>query len=160
MSATSKRNTTYIAAAVLIIIILAGVGYYFYSSTTAPMMTSSTQSMPAYKDTIVIGTTDSVETTLDPADAYDYFAQDVTMVNIASGLVAYQPGTTNVVPALATDWSISPDGLTWTFNLRQGVKFADGTAFNATVVKYSIDREFAIDENSGPFAGVGIDTMI
>jgi peptide/nickel transport system substrate-binding protein len=160
MSATSKRNKTYVAAAVLIIIILAGVGYYFYSSTTAPMMTSSTQSMPSYKDTIVIGTTDSVQTTLDPADAYDYFAQDVIMVNIASGLVAYQPGTTNVIPALATDWSTSPDGLTWTFNLRQGVKFADGTAFNATVVKYSIDREFAIDENSGPFAGVGLDTII
>jgi len=157
MSATSKRNTTYIAAAVLIVIILAGVGYYFYSSTSAPTMT--TQSMPAYKDTIVIGTTDSVQTTLDPADAYDYFAQDVIMVNIASGLVAYAPGTTNVVPALATDWTVSSDGLTWTFNLRQGVKFADGTAFNATVVKYSIDREFAIDENSGPFAGVGLDTI-
>jgi len=165
MSATSKRNTTYIAAAVLIVIILAGVGYYFYSSTTAPTMSTTSTMMPtttapAYKDTIVIGTTDSVETTLDPADAYDYFAQDVIMVNIASGLVGYAPGTTNVVPALATDWSISPDGLTWTFNLRQGVKFADGTAFNATVVKYSIDREFAIDENSGPFAGVGLDTII
>lgn len=163
MSATSKRNTTYIAAAVLIVIILAGVGYYFYSSTSAPTMTTTampTTTMPAFKDTIVIGTTDTVQTTLDPADAYDYFAQSVIMTNIASGLVEYRPGTTEIVPALATDWTVSPDGLTWTFNLRQGVKFADGTPFNATVVKYSIDREFAIDESSGPFAGVGIDTMI
>lgn len=163
MSATSKRNTTYIAAAVLIVIILAGAGYYFYSSTRAPTMTTTampTTTMPTYKDTIVIGTTDTVQTTLDPADAYDYFAQSVIMTNIDSGLVGYTPGTTNIVPALATDWTVSPDGLTWTFNLRQGVKFADGTAFNATVVKYSIDREFAIDESSGPFAGVGIDTMI
>ena len=150
MSATSKRNTTYIAAAVLIVIILAGVGYYYYSLP----------SVPTTKDTIVIGTTDTVQTTLDPADAYDYFAQSVIMTNIASGLVEYRPGTTDYVPALATDWTVSPDGLTWTFNLRQGVKFADGTPFDANVVKYSIDREFAIDESSGPFAGVGIDTMI
>ncbi len=163
MSATSKRNTTYIAAAVLIIIILAGVGYYFYSSTSVPSMTTTgmpTTTMPTYKDTIVIGTTDTVQTTLDPADAYDYFAQSVIMTNIANGLVEYRPGTTEFVPALATDWTVSPDGLTWTFNLRQGVKFADGTPFDASVVKYSIDREFAIDESSGPFAGVGIDTMI
>jgi len=159
MSATSKRNTTYIAAAVLIVIILAGVGYYFFSSST-PGMTTTSMPAPTYKDTIVIGTTDTVQTTLDPADAYDYFAQDVIMVNIADGLVDYVPGTTNFAPALATSWTVSPDGLTWTFNLRQGVKFADGTAFDANVVKYSIDREFAIDESSGPFAGVGIDTMI
>lgn len=158
MSATSKRNTTYIAAAVLIVIILAGVGYYFYSSPSAPTMT--TQSMPTYKDTIVIGTTDTVQTTLDPADAYDYFAQSVIMTNIANGLVEYRPGTTEFVPALATDWSVSPDGLTWTFNLRQGVKFADGTPFDANVMKYTMDREFAIDEPSGPFAGVGLDTLI
>ncbi len=158
MSTTSKRNTRYIAAAVLIVIILAGVGYYFYTSTTGPTMT--TQTMPTYKDTIVIGTTDTVQTTLDPADAYDYFAQSVIMTNIADGLVAYRPGTTEIVPALATDWTVSPDALTWTFNLRQGVKFADGTPFNANVVKYTMDREFAIDEPSGPFAGVGIDTMI
>src|SRR5208282_526057 len=108
MSATSKRNTTYIAAAVLIVIILAGVGYYFYSSTSAPTMTTTampttamTTTMPAYKDTIVIGTTDTVQTTLDPADAYDYFAQDVIMANIAEGLVGYTPGTTQIIPALA-----------------------------------------------------------
>jgi len=119
-----------------------------------------TTTMPTYKDTIVIGTTDTVQSTLDPADAYDLFAQDNIMINVASGLVGYAPGTTNVVPALATSWSVSPDGLTWTFNLRQGVTFSDGTPFNATVMKYSIDREFAIDESAGPFAGVGIDTMI
>ena len=126
---------------------------------SAKRPTMTTQPMPTYKDTIVIGTTDTVQTTLDPADAYDYFAQSVIMTNMAGGLVEYRPGTT-IVPALATDWTVSSDGLTWTFNLRQGVKFADGTPFNANVVKYSMDREYAIDEPSGPFAGVGLDTMI
>jgi len=44
------------------------------------------------------------------------------------------------VPRLATDYSISADGKTITFNLRQGVKFHDGTDFNADAVKYNIDK--------------------
>jgi peptide/nickel transport system substrate-binding protein len=43
-------------------------------------------------------------------------------------------------PLLATSWTTSSDGLTWTFTLRQGVKFADGTPFNAQAVKFSVDR--------------------
>jgi len=129
-------------------------------TTTTAAMTEATSAAPVYKDTIVIGTTDSVQSTLDPADAYDYFANDVVMYNIGGGLVDYQPGTTTIVPNLATSWTVSSDSLTWTFNLRQGVKFADGTPFNATVVKYSMDRQMAIDEPEGPFAGVGLDTLV
>lgn len=44
------------------------------------------------------------------------------------------------VPGLATEWSISDDGLTWTFKLREGVTFHDGTALNAESVKASFDR--------------------
>lgn len=43
-------------------------------------------------------------------------------------------------PGLATEWTISPDGLTWTFNLRQDVSFHDGTKFNAAAVKFNFDR--------------------
>ena len=46
----------------------------------------------------------------------------------------------NLVPDLATSWTQSKDGLTWTFKLRKGVKFHDGTPFNAQVVKYNFDR--------------------
>ncbi len=45
-----------------------------------------------------------------------------------------------IVPMLATSWTISPDGKTVTFKLRQGVKFHDGTPFDATAVKYNFDR--------------------
>jgi peptide/nickel transport system substrate-binding protein len=153
MSARSKRNTTYIAAAILIIIIVLAAGYYYLSTKPSVAPTAK------LKDTIIIGTTDSVESTLDPADAYDYFGENV-IYNTGAGLVNYAPGTTNIIPDLATSWSVSPDGMTWTFNLRQGVTFPDGTPFNATVVKYSIDRQFAIDEPEGPFAGIGADTFI
>jgi peptide/nickel transport system substrate-binding protein len=123
-------------------------------------MQSSTPPAPTLKDTIVIGTTDTVQSTLDPADAYDYFAQNFIISNTNDGLVNYRPGTTQIVPSLATSWTVSPDGLTYTFTLRQGVKFADGTPFDANVMKFSIDREFKIDEPQGPFAGVGLDSII
>lgn len=45
-----------------------------------------------------------------------------------------------LVPALAESWDISDDGLTYTFNLREGVKFHDGTDFNADAVKFNMDR--------------------
>ncbi len=148
-------STAQVAGIIVIIVVGAGVAYY-YVTTGAPVTPTKTT---AYKDTIVFGTTDSVQTTVDPADAYDYFGAQMIQ-NLGDALVDYAPGTTQFVPALATSWSTSLDGLTWTFNLRQSVKFPDGTPLNATVVKYSVDREFKIDESSGPFAGVGYDTII
>jgi len=55
-------------------------------------------------------------------------------------LVRAVPGKTDIEPDLATSWSVSPDGLTWTFKLRQGVTFHDGTPFNAEAVKTNFDR--------------------
>ena len=45
-----------------------------------------------------------------------------------------------IVPGLAESWEISEDGLTYTFNLRKGVKFHDGTSFDANAVKFNMDR--------------------
>lgn len=56
------------------------------------------------------------------------------------GLVTLEPGTTEVVPGLATDWEISEDGKTYTFQLQEGVKFHDGTDFNAEAVCFNFDR--------------------
>ena len=57
----------------------------------------------------------------------------------------------NVVPGLATQWSISGDGRTWTFKLRRGVRFHDGTPFNADALVFNIQR--AIDPQLHLFAG-------
>ena len=62
------------------------------------------------------------------------------IIQIYEGLVALKPGTTTVVPSLATSWKASPNGKSWTFTLRQGVKFSDGTPFNAAAVCYNFDR--------------------
>ena len=56
------------------------------------------------------------------------------------GLVTLEPGGTEVVPNLATDWETSEDGLDWTFNLRDDVTFHDGEPFNAEAVCYNFDR--------------------
>jgi peptide/nickel transport system substrate-binding protein len=55
-------------------------------------------------------------------------------------LLYFKPGTTELTPALATEWNASADGKTWTFKLREGVKFHDGTPFNAAAVKTNVER--------------------
>jgi len=88
--------------------------------------------------TLVFAKSDAVG--LDPADVTD--GESVTVIdNIFEGLVRYKPGTTEVEPWLATSWDVSSDGLEWTFHLRQGVKFQDGTPFNADAVVFSYERQ-------------------
>jgi peptide/nickel transport system substrate-binding protein len=77
--------------------------------------------------------------TLDPAAAADGVSWLVTD-QIYDTLVNYQPGGTLPVPGLAQSWSVSPDDLTWTFTLRPGVKFHDGTAVDAAAVVYNLVR--------------------
>ncbi|RPJ20254.1 MAG: ABC transporter substrate-binding protein, partial [Planctomycetaceae bacterium] len=83
---------------------------------------------------------------LDPAVIYD-----ITMRNIAlmyEGLVTLKSGTTEIIPALAEKWDISEDGLTYTFHLRQDVKFHDGTSLTAEGVKKSFDRFMEIGKTT------------
>ncbi|HYO19822.1 MAG TPA: ABC transporter substrate-binding protein [Dermatophilaceae bacterium] len=62
---------------------------------------------------------------------------------LMEGLVAFKPGTADPGPGLAKDWTPSADGLSWTFNLQEGVKFHDGTDFNADAVCKNFERWFA-----------------
>ena len=76
------------------------------------------------------------------------------LLNLYDGLVRYKPGTLEVEPALAESWEISDDGLNYTFKLREGVKFHDGSAFNAEAVKFNFERMLNKDHpyaDTGPF---------
>jgi peptide/nickel transport system substrate-binding protein len=73
-------------------------------------------------------------------------------INLYDGLVRYKSGSLEVEPALAESWEISEDGKTYTFTLRAGVSFHDGTPFNAEAVKFNFDR--MLDE-SHPFYDTG-----
>ena len=72
----------------------------------------------------------------DPSINYSDGARVLT--NIYETLLLYDDG--KFIPVLATSFEKSPDGKTWTFKLRKGVKFHNGEPFNAQAVKYSFDR--------------------
>ena len=77
--------------------------------------------------------------TLDPAIGYDW--QNWSMIkSLFDGLMDYKPGTTELMPDLAESYTVSDDGLTYTFKLRQGVKFHNGRTMTAADVVYSLDR--------------------
>jgi peptide/nickel transport system substrate-binding protein len=57
-------------------------------------------------------------------------------------LITYKQGTSELAPALATEWSSNPGGTEWTFTLREGVTFHDGTPFNAEAVCFNFNRWF------------------
>jgi peptide/nickel transport system substrate-binding protein len=73
-------------------------------------------------------------------------------IQVLENLVIFGKDSMDVEPQLAESWNVSDDGLTWTFHLRKGVKFHDGTPFNAQAVYDSFDR--IIDEKH-PFYGYG-----
>src|SRR5262249_14732153 len=52
----------------------------------------------------------------------------------------WKPGTTDIMPGLATTWEVSEDGTRWTFHLHDGVKFHDGTPLDADAVVFSFKR--------------------
>ena len=76
------------------------------------------------------------------------------LMNVYDGLTRYKDGTLEPEPSLAESWEISDDGTTYTFKLREGVSFHDGTPFNAEAVKFNFDRMLKEDHpyhDTGPF---------
>src|SRR6516164_9422880 len=89
-------------------------------------------------DTFVWGKSGDADT-LDNNVSSNGETSEVT-TQIFNLLVRAKPGQTDIEPDLATSWSVSPDGLVWTFQLRQGVTFQDGTPWNAAAAKFNFDR--------------------
>lgn len=77
---------------------------------------------------------------LDPADIDDGESVN-TVTQICEGLVRFRNGTLEIEPCLAERYEISPDGLTYTFHLRAGVKFHDGTPLTAEAALWSFQRQ-------------------
>jgi peptide/nickel transport system substrate-binding protein len=77
--------------------------------------------------------------TLDP-QATDWGGSAKILVNIYETLVTFSADGVDLVPGLAERWQRSDDGKTWTFHLRKGVLFHDGTAFTSASVRFTLDR--------------------
>ena len=100
----------------------------------------------AAKNTLTIGLVVEPEG-LDPTIAAPTTIREVTWLNIYEGLVRLDENG-HVLPLLAKSWTISDDGLTYTFKLQPGVKFHDGTPFDSSIVKFSLDRARAPDSTN------------
>jgi len=85
---------------------------------------------------------------LDPAQVTDLNSIRVGR-RVVETLVAFPDESTQVVPGLAESWTISKDGLQYTFKLRSGVKFHDSTPLNAEAVKFSIERQINTEHPAG-----------
>jgi peptide/nickel transport system substrate-binding protein len=135
-------STAKIAVLIVVLIVVIGAGVYFETSSTAPTTVSSTTAATttsALRDTISIDATLWPINDLNPIPDILYLTgsewvgisvyQSLVTLN---GSLLYQTGNTSeVLPMLATDWTVSPDGMTYTFNLRQNVTFSNGDPFNA-----------------------------
>jgi peptide/nickel transport system substrate-binding protein len=94
---------------------------------------------------------------IDPAVGND-FASSTSLANLYDTLV-FPNAQGGVDPWLATSWDISTDGLTYTFHLRSGVKFHDGSLLKASDVVYSYDRIKTIGEGYGYLVTAGVQSV-
>jgi peptide/nickel transport system substrate-binding protein len=109
------------------------------SSTPAATGTSSASALN------VTWTNVALPTNIDPAIGFDSDTLQVVR-NVYEGLLEYVPGGTSIRPALAKSYSVSPDGTTYTFQLRPGVVFHDGAKLDAAAVVTSLNRIRDIDQ--------------
>ena len=100
-------------------------------------LTLAAGSLPASARGITVAVGSSF-TTLDPYQATDLLSRSVAK-SFYEGLYAFDKNL-KPVPQLAKSHEVSPDGLSWTFTLQEGVKFHDGTEFNADAVKLNFER--------------------
>jgi peptide/nickel transport system substrate-binding protein len=94
-------------------------------------------------DTIRIAYTDQIAGGLDPAVFYSVEGDDI-ILGLYETLLTYEPESKELAPGLAESWEVSDDGRTYTFQLRDGVTFHDGTPMDSEAVKKSFERTIAV----------------
>jgi peptide/nickel transport system substrate-binding protein len=97
--------------------------------------------------TFTYGSHTEIVTDLDPATSYSN--EVIAMHNVYESLTRYDSASGTLKPALATDWTVSEDGLTWTFTLRDDVMFHTGRPMDAAAAKAAIERTQSLGMGAG-----------
>lgn len=145
---------TYLAAAATAAALALTLSACSSSAGSLPGQSAGTSS--AADATLRLGLTSDISAP-DPSSAYS--GPELNLVLGAyEGLVKYQTGVdkATIVPSLATAWTVSPDGLTYTFTLRSGVTFHDGTPLTSAAVKPSVDRSATVGAKGPGYMVAGI----
>ncbi|MFB2881628.1 ABC transporter substrate-binding protein [Floridanema aerugineum] len=132
MSNYKRRQLFFLATVCTIALILINCKSTQNSDRTTPTTSTTNQQV------LVYGSGGS-PVNLEPGNITDGNSL-IVQQQIYDRLLEFKPGTTDLQPSLATSWSVSPDGKTWTFKLRPGVKFHDRTDFDAESVKFNVER--------------------
>ncbi len=118
----------------------------------------ATEAAAGDASTLVVGSIE-VPGHLDPARVYELYASNI-LFNTTNRLVEFQPGTGEIGPGLAESWEISEDGKTYTFTLREGVTFHDGSEMTSEDVKWSLERSLNINHPDGAsFLIAGVESI-
>jgi peptide/nickel transport system substrate-binding protein len=131
-------------------IALSSVGALAVPITAAAPLTRAVRLADATPGTLVVGLV-AEPTSLDPGQLTDINSMKL-LGALYDTLVRFKPNSFDLAPSLALSWDVSADLQTYTFKLRPGVKFHDGTDFNADAVKFTYDR--LLDPNH-PYADTG-----
>ncbi|MCI4371341.1 MAG: ABC transporter substrate-binding protein [Thermoplasmata archaeon] len=129
-SAPKKSMLKWIVLVIAVILVAVGVGAYALLPRAAVTTT-------------IVYATSSEMVTLDPST--EFSNSILVLPNLYETLTLWNPAANAAKPLLATSWTHTPDGGSWTFTLRSGVKFHDGTAFDAAAVKSAILRTITMN---------------
>jgi peptide/nickel transport system substrate-binding protein len=113
---------------------------------TATMLAAPTPVLAEARDSVTIGVREDIPG-LDPTIRQGAIIGLVTLGNIFEGLTRFNEDG-SLSPGLAKSWEISPDGKTYTFKLVEGVKFSDGSGFDAADVKWTFERNGGADSTN------------
>ncbi|HXY83766.1 MAG TPA: ABC transporter substrate-binding protein [Candidatus Saccharimonadales bacterium] len=148
----SKRalSKAVVGVVIIVLVIAAGFSAYYFSSlgsstsTMSSGTTSAAGSSQAVPQTLTYETLQTIQY-LDPHVSYDIFGAGIEQ-NVYESLLWFKGSDgQSVVPWLAQNYSISTDGKTVTFTLRDGIKFADGETLNSSAVYFSYNRLLIMD---------------
>ena len=133
------------------------LGLYPVAASASPHKADASQSSGG---TLVIGVPSPV-LNWDPHSSTSIYDQQIAGL-VYTGLTTRDPRTEQIVGELAQSWTVSPDGLTWTFYLRKNAKFNNGAPVTATDVQYSIQRILnpktaaSLASDLSPISSVGV----